>query len=258
VIGYADARAVRAGPVRAVVGALTRIESPIAGWDAANNLVAATLGQDIETDWEARSRRNESLSAIGADTVDSLRARLLDVSGVTFAQVYQNRTDTTDGNGLAAHSIEVIILGGDNTEIAQTLWDYAGAGVGFRGVTTAQATDSEGNAQAVNFARPTEVPMWMRITYSLDSENALFPVGGAALITSAAVASMDSLAPGNNVFPSRIESAIFNAVPGLSSVDVEVALDSSGSPGAYQYIPYSIARSSIATFSSLRTTLVLV
>lgn len=80
------------GNIPAPINSLTQILTPLAGWQEINNFQAGTPGRDIETDAELRLRRQQSLSIIGASTVESIRARILQqVSGVTQTFVFENK-----------------------------------------------------------------------------------------------------------------------------------------------------------------------
>jgi uncharacterized phage protein gp47/JayE len=85
------------GPIVAPVNTLTEMLTPISGWISINNLKAGVTGRFIETDAELRIRRNNSLRLLGAGTVESIRARLLQqVPGVISALVFENRTLTQE------------------------------------------------------------------------------------------------------------------------------------------------------------------
>lgn len=107
------------GPIVAPINTLTEILTPISGWISINNLKAGITGRLIETDAELRIRRNNSLRLLGAGTVESIRARLLQqVPGVTSAFVFENRTLTQEpilivlNQDLVAGNTIVIILNG--------------------------------------------------------------------------------------------------------------------------------------------------
>jgi len=84
-------------PIAAPVNTLVEILTPISGWNSINNPKAGVTGRFIETDSELRIRRNNSIRLLGAGTVESIRARLLQqVPGVTSAFIFENRTMTQE------------------------------------------------------------------------------------------------------------------------------------------------------------------
>ncbi len=84
-------------PIAAPINTLVEILTPISGWNSINNPKAGVTGRFIETDAELRIRRNNSIRLLGAGTVESIRARLLQqVTGVTSAFIFENRTMTQE------------------------------------------------------------------------------------------------------------------------------------------------------------------
>lgn len=84
-------------PIAAPINTLTEILTPISGWSSINNTKAGITGRFTETDAELRIRRNNSIRLLGAGTVESIRARLLQqVPGVTSAFIFENRTMTQE------------------------------------------------------------------------------------------------------------------------------------------------------------------
>jgi uncharacterized phage protein gp47/JayE len=84
-------------PIAAPVNTLVEILTPISGWNSINNPKAGITGRFVETDAELRIRRNNSIRLLGAGTVESIRARLLQqVPGVTSAFIFENRTMTQE------------------------------------------------------------------------------------------------------------------------------------------------------------------
>ncbi len=84
-------------PIAAPINTLTEILTPISGWNSINNPKAGVTGRFVETDAELRIRRNNSIRLLGAGTVESIRARLLQqVPYVTSAYIFENRTMTQD------------------------------------------------------------------------------------------------------------------------------------------------------------------
>ena len=78
-----DAEASETGPIAALTGTLTEIDTPVTGLDSVTNKEDATPGRDEETDSELKVRRENALQVSGAGTLESIRSRLLDLAGVT-------------------------------------------------------------------------------------------------------------------------------------------------------------------------------
>jgi len=158
------------GPVRANAGTLTVIAETVVGWNSITNPLDAALGTTAETDTAFRIKREEELTADGGSTEDSVRADLLKVTAVLSAQVLINDTDSTDINGLPPHSIEAVVLGGSDADVAMGLWLTKPVGIQTVGTTTVSITDSQGNAQDVSFSRPDEYVMLLNLDLLVDAD----------------------------------------------------------------------------------------
>lgn len=177
--GVIFARAVETGPVQALAGTLTIIDTPVAGWDTVTNSSDANLGSEEETDPELRARRERSVATASQAMVDSLFAAVANIEGVTNTVVLENDTDSVDANGLPAHSFQVIAVGGDDTEIADAIWAKKPAGITPFGSTTVAINDSQGISHDMSFSRPTPVEIYVEVTVIPDSE---YPANGDDLI----------------------------------------------------------------------------
>lgn len=145
-------------------GSITHIDTPRAGLTSViNNLDGFYLGSEAESDAQLRIRRQNSLRALGGGSVDAIRARLLEVTGVTECAVYENVTDATDGYGVPPHAIEVVILGGAAQAIGDALLAVRPAGILTYGTTSATSTDSNSVAHTMSFSRPVDVPIYVDI-----------------------------------------------------------------------------------------------
>ena len=207
------------------VGALTAIESAIAGWDELYNLAAGDTGRDVETDAELRSRFAAAPNNIGSATVEAIRSRILsNVDGVTSCRIYENRT-SLPVDGIPAHAFESIIQGGNSQDIAEELWLRKPAGIETYGNVSVSVADSNGDLQTVSFSRPVTVYGWTRVTVNaLNTEETLpdTAVGGIkqAVLDYAAA----NFGIGDDIITQRFYGAIYSAVSGLGQITVEVDL----------------------------------
>jgi uncharacterized phage protein gp47/JayE len=209
-----------AGDITAYAGTLTVIETPVSGLDSVTNALDCTGGTDIETDAELRMRRLETLANPGAGTVDSIRANILEIDEVEACVVYTNREDVVDGDGRPPHSLEAVVLGGDDQDIWDTLWAYSPAGIEFVGTEIGTVVDSQGFEQSVNFNRPSEVEIYMEI--DLD-ETATFPSGGEDSVKASVLAYADeNFSIGDEVVTTEFYGAIHETV-GIGDINIRIA-----------------------------------
>lgn len=207
------ARSAVKGAVLAPAGTLTKIDTPIYGWQTATNLLDATPGRDEETDEQLRLRRRASTSTPGQAIVDAMYGALTNIPEVRQAKVYENDQDVIDANGLPPHSIYCIVEGGTDADILATIWLKKTAGTTTHGTTAGQVTDSMGNPHTLNFSRPTDVNVW--VTVNLHTRPG-WPTDGAQRITNALTAwAVANQSIGEEVIHSRLFDPV-NTVPGHS------------------------------------------
>ena len=155
----ATAQAEQVGAVGAPIGSATRILTPTAGWQSVTNATAATPGQPVESDAALRARQEITPALNSYTVITGLAAAIKALSGVTYGVIYENDTNTTNADGIPAHSIACVVKGGVAAEIAQTIYERKGPGVGTHGTTTVAITDVSGATRNINFFIPTEVPI---------------------------------------------------------------------------------------------------
>ncbi|EPG5614729.1 baseplate J/gp47 family protein [Klebsiella pneumoniae] len=199
----ATATCASSGAVAAVAGPVNGINTPTRGWASVTNPLAATVGIAAETDAELRVRQSQSVALASLTPFDAVDGAIANVEGVTRHKLFENDTETTDANGLPAHSISAIVEGGDATEIANTIRSTKGQGVSTYGTTAVIVTDKYGNPYTIRFSRPVDVPIYVSITIQAltgySSE-----VGDE--MKAAVAAYINSLAIGDSVLLSRVYS----------------------------------------------------
>ncbi|HAK4561435.1 TPA: hypothetical protein H2B82_003384 [Salmonella enterica] len=155
------------GAVAALAGTITTINTPTRGWTSVTNPVAATVGAPAETDAELRIRQGQSVAIPSMTPFEGVDGAIANIAGVTRHKLYENDTGKTDGNGLPPHSISAIVDGGDVTEIARTIRGNKGQGVRTWGKTSVTVPDKYGNPHIISFSRPTDVPVYGKITLTV-------------------------------------------------------------------------------------------
>lgn len=152
------------GAVAALAGTITTINTPTRGWTSVTNPAAATVGAPVETDAELRIRQGQSVAIPSITPFEGVDGAIANIAGVTRHKLYENDTGKTDGNGLPPHSISAIVDGGDVTEIARIIRGNKGQGVRTWGKTSVTVPDKYGNPHIISFSRPTDVPVYVKIT----------------------------------------------------------------------------------------------
>lgn len=108
------------GFVTANANTVTNIFTPTNGWQTVNNAGAATPGDPVETDAQLRERQSISTSLPAQTVFDATLGSVSNVTGVTKVTGYENFTDSPV-DGISAHSICVVTVGGDGQTIADAI-----------------------------------------------------------------------------------------------------------------------------------------
>lgn len=210
-------RALDTGPVRANAGTLTVIAESVSGWTAITNPLDAALGALIESDTALRVRRGTELARTGSATADAVRVDVADVADVTYCVVLENDTDDVDANGQDPHSLQVVVEGGDDQDVADAIWASKAGGIGTFGADTMTVTDDQGYEHEVNFTRPTETDVYLDIELTCDADT--YP-GDSDVKEALAEWADANHTIGQDVVRSRAIAQLFVLIPGLIDVTV--------------------------------------
>lgn len=152
------------GDIEALAGTITNIETPVLGWQTVTNSSEAAPGAPVESDATLRKRQAVSVALPSLSIKSGIEGAVRALEGVTQARIYENDTSVADSNGIPGHSIAAVVLGGDSTEIAETLMRKKGPGCGTDGTTSVAVTDPGGNAMTIKFYVPTAKRILVALT----------------------------------------------------------------------------------------------
>jgi len=153
-----------AGALAALANTITRIGSPQSGWATVNNPDAASIGSPVEQDSQLRARQQVSTAISSVSPLDTLVGTVAGVEGVSRTKGYENDTGVVDANGVPAHSICIVVEGGESADIAEAIFLKKTLGTGTYGDVNEEVTDAGGNVHTIYFYRVTEVEISVRIT----------------------------------------------------------------------------------------------
>lgn len=114
---------------------------------------------------------------------------IINIDGVTWAKIYSNDTGATDANGLAAHSVSVVAIGGSDEEVALSARQYVVPGISTYG-NTMVSTEIEGFCRSIQIMRPEQVPIFLNLTVSKTNDAAGCPPPSNAAIAQTLFAGM--------------------------------------------------------------------
>lgn len=171
-------------------GSITTMASGIAGVESVTNNTPTgdsdrtdtnnnpyVTGIATETDAELRERAKNVVTEGAVATREAIYSAIVnDIPEVQSASIFVNNTtsDYRDQGGLPPVSFEAVVHGGDDTEIAQTIFDemaltarsYGGAH-GTRVIDT--VTASNGQVYQINFSRPVVQDLTIDMTVVVES-----------------------------------------------------------------------------------------
>ncbi|HEX3045403.1 MAG TPA: baseplate J/gp47 family protein [Bacillota bacterium] len=207
---------------------ITRIKNPIAGINTVTNTSITIKGLDRETDRELRERYRRSVAKGGASTIDAMIAALLDVPGVLDALVIENDMEIPDAEGRPPHSLEAIVLGGEDQEIARAIYNSKAGGIQPHGSESYIINDIAGRPHTIRFNRADEAGIYVTVQVTA---NGFFPADGLTRIKDEIIGyigGVDSkgiynrgLMIGKAVIYMKIPDLVFN-VPGVENMVLRI------------------------------------
>lgn len=203
-------------------GIVSKMINNISGFDAVTNLIEPTYGNLEETDVELR-QSYIAKSALRSNTmIDSITAELLNnVTDVESASGYENETDETDERGLPPHSIEIIVDGGNETEIAQAILNKKAGGIQTYGSTTVNISGVYGDSIPISFNRPEYLYTWLKVVLHGDASN--LPANYSSLATTSLTEDGAMMTSGTNLLTQLLNDGIYGAVSGVTYIDIYCA-----------------------------------
>jgi uncharacterized phage protein gp47/JayE len=203
--------AINSGIIEQPANTIDTILTPMLGWDSVINPVAATPGEDRETDEQLRLRFRNGKFDRATNTLDAIYSALINLDNVSEVTIYENDTSTVDGNGVPAHSFLPIVSGGLSTDIANAIWDNKPVGILSYGNTTVSISDVQGFPHDISFSRPDPVVVYISMDITTDVN---FPANGNDLLKSNLIAYFQAnFGTGDDVIYSRLYTPI-NQVAG--------------------------------------------
>ena len=141
------------------------------------------------------------------------------ITGVVACVAYENNTDIVDIYGRLPHSIEVIVDGGDEQDIAEMIFRYTCGGIDFNGAISKEVTDVANVKHIVKFNRPTEIKIWLKFNITKNVEES-WDSNGIAKIKQLIVDLGNKHTIGQDVILQKFIALIYDNITGVGFVDV--------------------------------------
>lgn len=210
------------GKITLPYGIVSKFINNITGFTGVTNILDPTYGRSQESDIELR-QSYIAKSALRSNTmIDSIIAELLNnVEDVESASGYENDDDVVDEFGLKPHSVEVIVEGGDETEIAKAILRRKAGGIQTNGSVVVNVTGEYGDPIPVRFNRPEYLYTWIKVVLHGDSSK--LPTNYAALTNQSIVQDGSQLVAGSDLLIQLLTPGIYDAVAGVTMADIYTA-----------------------------------
>lgn len=153
------------GAIETVPNTMTVITTVTLGVISVNNPDnATTRGVNQESDVSLRLRRQQSVSLPSQGYLSGLQGALLSLDNVLDCKVYENDTSIINSFGISPHSIYAVVDGGDDDEIATTIYNKRNAGCGMDGDTIVLVPQVNGFDIPIKFQRPAYEDLYIQLT----------------------------------------------------------------------------------------------
>ena len=184
---------------------VTTIVNPLSGVDSVTNNEAITGGSDIESDVELRARYYLLILGLGKSTYAAVNAAILDNALASKVNIIENGTDTVDSLGIPAHSFRAVVLGGEQDDILEQIYDTRPLGI----IPDGDITKTFESKYISAFSRPTV----NEIGFSVDitSNSSVTLTNAIELISNDIEEAISSLAIGGTISHSLFLAAMYKS-----------------------------------------------
>lgn len=201
---------------------VNQIITNVSGLDSVINYVDCMVGKDVEDDDSFRNAIKQRQRNASGNEVAIANA-VMKVPEVEYVKVYSNRKITVDAEGRPPKSFEVVVIGGLEQDIAETIFNTAPAGIEAWGNVIKQVTDSEGFIWDIGFSRPTNKYIWIKIGYELNSEEIPNNNIELSLKNNLVQWSNENIEVGTDLIYQKLYTPIYK-VKGIKDVDLKIAV----------------------------------
>lgn len=160
--GRGDLRSVDFGPFPLKRGSSLNIETVILGLEKIVTSNDAEIGEQIESDESLRLRCQQAKESAAHSSIAAITSNLFKVEEVKKVLVLENFTSEVDENEVKPHTIDCIVDGGLDNEIAQVIYKYKDGGCGLQGNTSAVII-ADNAERTIKFDRPQPVDVHIKM-----------------------------------------------------------------------------------------------
>jgi uncharacterized phage protein gp47/JayE len=241
------------GAITAPAGTIDVINTPTLGWQSVSNPSDAVPGAPVESDAALRIRQSQSTSLPAQTPLAAVSAAVAACAGVTQVKAYENDGSTTDSNGLPAHSICLVTVGGAAADIGAAIQQKKCPGTTSFGSTSQSVTDpGTGITYTIKYTPAAPVPMGVVI--NIKALAGYTSTIGAEIIA-AVVAYVNALGIGQSSYLARLYlPAQLGAIGDGATFELQ-SITQGTLAGPWTAADFAIAYNQIATLTSGGVTL---
>ncbi len=229
--------AVENGPKVVTFSSDWTIIDTVPGFDSFDSTSQPVIGQEIETDAALRSRSNIEAFSRAQGPQEAIRAAITQVDGATFVGVFESQALSaadTDSDGIPARSINAVVEGGTDADVAAALERSRGAGIRLFGLddgTRVQETilKSNGSTVFVEYNRVNDVEIWIEaaITVTTDINDPPAPADVTDQVEAVLLAEASNIfGIGDDVIPYKLICAVNDSgIPGIDDIVITLSFD---------------------------------
>ena len=235
-------------------GTITQIVKNVSGLDSIVNDITPTAGRLEESDVAARQSYIKRIAIRSNNIIDGIVADLhQNVDGVMSATGMENYTDTTDSEGRPPHSIEIIVDGGDESEIAQSIFKKRCPGIRAYGTTNVDIADQYGNTIGIGFSRPSYRYIWLKITLTRNTKEVLAP-NYAELAKEAIMSNCKDFGLGEKIILQKFMPHLYKNLTGVEYITIKAGITDTeaATPSGYNLDVVEMSSRQKAQFDAMR------
>lgn len=189
--------------------------NPMDAITSVTNPNGAFGGADLETDAQLRDRIELATQSSQTSSIKGLVSAINKVNGNSSARVVENHL-MEELNGQPPKSINIIVSGGSDPDIAQAIFENVAAGVTTWGQKSYIVEDLFGHPHEVFWDEVSDKTIYFEVEVETDDS---YSMDGDKLIAEQLVEFINSVSIGNKIILTKAYDFIYN-VPGVSSATV--------------------------------------
>ncbi len=208
------------GPVIIADGLIKEMVTLDTGIREITNDIAPVPGRFEADDVEARQNFIKRCATRSKNMIESVTAEIYNsVDNVLSVAGYENDTEAVDSEGRPPKSVEFIVDGGDEGEIANIIYRKKTNGIRSYGSILMDVADEFGNLHKVGFNRPDYRYIWLRVAVTKEKGKPIAP-NYIQLTQDSILEDAEVLQVGDSVYLQKFLTNIYKNLTAVSMVDI--------------------------------------